>query len=100
MWRDGEGKQRTGPNHQIWALIYGGHREADHGLRLMTSLDGRCARPTRRGRLILSAVRLVQEFGTIDGPLVFEVATPTQRGARWRRSNSMRRSNAVERIIG
>ena len=101
MWREGEGKRVPGPNHQIWGFVMGiGAKYA--GPRGTTSLAGLPGggKPTRTGLLILSAVRPVQELGATEARSYAE-ATRAGRAVRPpARSNSIRRSNAVDRIIG
>ena len=99
MWRDGEGKRTPGRNHQIWGFAVGIEAKYTRPRGMMTSLAGRWEADAY-GRMIPSAVRLIQEFGTIAA----RPYSPTAGADRARRalagSNSMRRSKAVERIIG
>ena len=60
---------------------------------------GRGGKPTRAGGVILPAARPVQEFGAIEARS-YAAATRAGRAARPPRSNNIRRSNAVDRIIG
>src|SRR5437867_5926266 len=101
MWREGEGKPAPGPNHQIWGFVMGiGAKCA--GPRGMTSRAGLPGgrKPAWSGQLIPPAVRPVQELGTIEARACLEVARACRAARSPPRSNSIRRSNAVDRIIG
>ncbi|MEH2550092.1 hypothetical protein V1283_006737 [Bradyrhizobium sp. AZCC 2262] len=98
MWRDGEGKRAPVPNCQIWGFVMGTGA-------IYAALRGSIASPgaeeSRHGPegVILPAARPVQEFGAIEARS-YAAATRAGRAARPPRSNNIRRSNAVDRIVG
>ena len=84
---------------QIWGFAVGHRGEIHRPLGIVTSLARRWEADTY-GRLIPSVVRLIQEFGTIAAR-PYSVTAGADRARRaLAGSNSMRRSNAVVRIIG
>jgi len=100
MWRDGEGKRVPGPNHHIWGFAMDiGAKCAALGMTTLAGLpDTEGSRHGPEG-VILPAARPVQELGAIEARS-HAAATRAGRAARPPRSNSIRRSNAVDRIIG
>src|SRR6266540_602533 len=80
-----------------WAL--GRNAPAPRGMTSLAGLPGG-RKPAWSGQLILPAVRPVQELGTIEARACVEVARACRAARSPARSNSIRRSNAVDRIIG
>ena len=82
---------------QIWGFAVGHRGEIHRPLGIVTSLARRWEADTY-GRLIPSVVRLIQEFGPIAARSYSRTVDRARRALA--RSNSIRRSNAVERMIG
>src|ERR1700722_3603313 len=92
MWREGEGKREPGPNRPVGRPTPGPKGE------LKANYARIWRRPAGRQRVRRVPARPPQELGTIEAGSKVEITVGSkERRSRW---NSIRRSKALERMMG